>query len=233
MSVFKGFLMDLNISDISRLLLKPEKDILQFVRKKEIPFSIVHDRIVFNKHHIIEWALERNLPMNISNTGKFTEYRIKDISSLMNPDAFFYDCELEPGTHIDKMISMIQLEPDVDREIIVQLLKSREKMMSTAIGNGIALPHPRVPLMVGHDRPLINFFFLKTPIDLNSVDGKPVHTVILLISQTINQHLSLLAHISFLLSKPSFYEAIEKREPYDRIIAVVRGIENERTAGSK
>lgn len=225
--------MDLNISDISRLLLKPERDILHLVRKKEIPFNIVQDRIVFNKHHIIEWALERNLPMNISNAGKFTEYRIRDIRSLMNPGAFFYDCELEPGTHIEKMISMIQLEPDVDREIIVQLLKSRERMMSTAIGNGIALPHPRVPLMVGHDRPLINFFFLRNPIELNSVDGKPVHTVILLISQTINQHLSLLAHISFLLSKPSFYEVIEKRENYDGIIATVTKIENERATGSR
>lgn len=223
--------MDLNISDISRLLLKPEKDILQLVRKKEIPFNIVFDRIVFNKHHIIEWALERNMPMNISGTDKLTEYHIKNLGSLINLSSFFYDCEFEVETYIEKMISMIDLESHVDRDIIVQLLKSREKMMSTAIGNGIGLPHPRVPLMVGHDRPLINIFFLNTPLNLNSVDGKPVHTIILLISQTINQHLSLLAHISFLLSRQPFYNAIAERKSYDEIIGIISTIESEKQTG--
>ena len=223
--------MDLNISDISRLLLKPEKDILQLVRKKDLPFNIVFDRIVFNKQHIIEWALERNMPMNISGTDKFTEYRIKDLGSLLNKGAFFYNCEFEVETYIEKMISMIDLEKHVDRDIIVQLLKSREKMMSTAIGNGIGLPHPRVPLMVGHDRPLINIFFLDKPLNLNSVDGKPVHTIILLISQTINQHLSLLSHISFLLSRQSFYNAVTERKSYDEIISIINTIDSEKQTG--
>lgn len=223
--------MNLNIKDVSRLLLKSEKDVLSLTRKKEIPYSIVHDMIVFNKHHIIEWALERNFPMNISGEEKMTEYHIKKLSALIDSGSFFYNCEFDEDTYIEKMISMIELEPNVDREIIVQLLKSREKLMSTAIGNGISLPHPRVPLMVGKDRPLINIFFLNRSLNLNSIDGKPVHTIILLISSTINQHLSLLAHLSFLLSKQLFYDAIANRKSYSDIMEVISFIEEEKRAG--
>jgi mannitol/fructose-specific phosphotransferase system IIA component (Ntr-type) len=102
--------------------------------------------------------------------------------------------------------------------------------MSTAIGNGISIPHPRVPLMLGGNKPLVNFFFLKQGLDLKSLDSKPVHTIILLISQTIKQHLSLLAHISFLLSKKEFREALEKRAGYEKILDLIGAIESSRNA---
>jgi len=97
--------------------------------------------------------------------------------------------------------------------------------MSTAIGNGISLPHPRIPLMVGRYKPIINFFFTEKPLELKSLDGKPVHTFILLISQTIKQHLSLLAHLSFLLSKETFRFALESRLNYSEIIDIITHIE--------
>ncbi|MBK7380279.1 MAG: PTS sugar transporter subunit IIA [Ignavibacteriales bacterium] len=110
----------------------------------------------------------------------------------------------------------------------MQLLKSRESMMSTAIGNGISLPHPRVPLMVGRNKPLINFFFPNKPLDLKSIDGKPVHTLIMLISQTIKQHLSLIAHLSFLLSKETFRFALENRLECNEILDIITKIEETR-----
>lgn len=107
------------------------------------------------------------------------------------------------------MVSEINFEKNIDRKIIVQLLKSRESLMSTAIGNGISIPHPRIPLLVGKNKPLINFFFPIRLLKLDSIDGKHVHTVILIISQTIKQHLSLIAHLTFLLSNETFRFALE------------------------
>ncbi|MFA4924723.1 MAG: PTS sugar transporter subunit IIA, partial [Ignavibacteriaceae bacterium] len=62
-----------------------------------------------------------------------------------------------------------------------------------------------------------------------SLDGKPVHTIILMISQTIKQHLSLLAHLSFLLSKETFRFALENRLNYKEILDIIAHIENARS----
>jgi nitrogen PTS system EIIA component len=220
--------MDLNTKDISHLLMLPEKEVLQFVKKKEIPFQQLHDKVVFNKHQIIEWALGRNLPINVSGHDKFSEYNIETLNTLLDKDSFHYNCNLTEPLYIEQMISQINFEKNVDSEIIIQLLKSRETMMSTAIGNGISLPHPRVPLMVGRDKPLINFFFSNKPLDLKSIDGKPVHTFIMLISQTIKQHLSLIAHLSFLLSKETFRFALENRLKSSEILDIIKKIEETR-----
>jgi len=83
--------------------------------------------------------------------------------------------------------------------------------------------------MVGQNKPLINFYFLKNPMDLNSLDGKPVHTIVLLISQTIKQHLSLLAHICFLLSKEAFSSSLKNRSNYKEILDIASDIERTRS----
>lgn len=206
----------------------PDKEVQQLVKNKAIPFQIIHDKVVFNKHKIIEWALGRNLPINVSGHKKLSEYHIETVNTLLNKDSFHYECDLNESSYIEQMVSLIKFEKNVDNEIIIQLLKSREAMMSTAIGNGISLPHPRVPLMVGKNKPLINLFFPTKPLNLQSIDGKPVHTLILLISQTIKQHLSLIAHLSFLLSNETFRFALENRLECREILDIIKKIEETR-----
>src|SRR3989339_846140 len=206
----------------------PEKEVQHLIKKKEIPFQFLHDKVVFNKKQIIEWALGRNYPINVSGHQKLSEYHIETVSTLLGKESFHYKCELNESSYIEQMVTQINFEKNVDREIIIQLLKSRESMMSTAIGNGISLPHPRVPLMVGRNKPLINFFFPIKQLDLKSIDGKPVHTIILLISQTIKQHLSLIAHLSFLLSNQAFRFALENRLDSREILDIIKKIEETR-----
>lgn len=202
-----------------------EKDILNLIKKKEVPFQTINDKLLFNKQRMVEWALSRNLPINISGDKKMSEYHVDTLNTILDQNSFFYDCRLSENSYIEQMVNLIELEKNVDKGIIVQLLKNREELMSTAIGNGISLPHPRIPLMVGRYKPIINFFFTEKPLELKSLDGKPVHTFILLISQTIKQHLSLLAHLSFLLSKETFRFALESRLNYSEIIDIITHIE--------
>lgn len=206
-----------------------EKEVKGLIRKKEIPCQTINDKLLFNKQQMIEWALSKNLPLNISNHKKMSEYNVESLSTLLDQNSFFYNCEFTEKDYIEQMIYMGNFRETVDKEIIIQLLKNREELMSTAIGNGISLPHPRIPLMVGKNKPVINFFFPVTHLNLRSLDGKPVHTLILLISQTIKQHLSLLAHLSFLLSMETFRFALSNHLNHREIIDIINHIERQRS----
>jgi len=220
--------VDLKIKDVAEFLVMSEKEIQKLVKTKEIPHQIIQDRVVFNKDKVIEWALGRNIPLNISGSSHFVEYQIKSLLPLLDEQSIFYQCNFTEELYIEQMTNLALFDASVDKDVVVQLLKSREQMMSTAIGNGISLPHPRIPLVVGRDKPLIHFFFPSRPLKLNSLDGKPVHTLILLISQTIKQHLSLLAHISYLLSQKEIQQALEVRLPYRELMSLIEKIEEQR-----
>ncbi len=206
----------------------PEKEIRSLVKKNDIPFQRIDDKELFNKQQIVEWALIRSLPLNIANHKKMTEYQLWNLNSIFTNESFFYDCDFDEINYIEQMVLKIDVGNTVDKGIIVQLLKNREELMSTAIGNGISLPHPRVPLMVGKNKPIINFFFPKNPLELKSLDGKPVHTIILVISQTIKQHLSLLAQLFFLLSNESFQSALVNRKNPQEILNLIEQIDKPR-----
>jgi PTS system nitrogen regulatory IIA component len=220
--------VDLKIKDIAQLLVMSEKEVQKLAKAKEIPHQVIQDRIVFNKEKIIEWALGRSIPLNISGNAHFVEYQISSLLPLLSEDSVFYDCEFDEEHYIEQMTGLAKLDPSVDKEVVIQLLKSREQLMSTAIGNGISLPHPRIPLVIGRDKPLIHFFYPRRLLALNSLDGKAVHTLILIISQTIKQHLSLLAHVTYLLSQNKVQSALEMRLPYPGLISVIEKSEGQR-----
>jgi PTS system nitrogen regulatory IIA component len=219
--------MDFTIKDVSVLLTIHEKEIQNLIKANEIPFQKINDKFFFNKQQIVEWALIRNIPINISNHKNMSEYQVKALNTILDQNSFYYGCALTEDSYLEQMLNLIPLDANIDKGIIIQLLKNREALMSTAIGNGISLPHPRIPLMVGRN-PLINFFFPQNSLDLKSIDGKPVHTIILLISQTIKQHLSLLAHLSFLLSKETFRDALENRRSCQSLLDIINHLESTR-----
>jgi PTS system nitrogen regulatory IIA component len=163
--------------------------------------------------------------LNISGNAHFEEYQIKSLLPLLTKQSFFYDCTFTEELYIEQMTQLASFDESVDRDVVVQLLKSREQLMSTAIGHGISLPHPRIPLVIGRDKPLIHFFFPTAFLNLHALDGKPVHTLILIISQTTKQHLSLLAHLSYLLSKKDIRQALKARQPYTELLSLIKSLE--------
>jgi nitrogen PTS system EIIA component len=90
--------------------------------------------------------------------------------------------------------------------------------MTTAIGDGLAIPHLRVPVVVNVPRPALSIFCTREPIDMGALDGKPVHTLFLLLSLAPRQHLELLARLTFLFRHPEFVALLRERAKPERIL---------------
>jgi len=86
---------------------------------------------------------------------------------------------------------------------MVDVLLEREKLGSTGIGDGIAIPHGKLK---GLERLVIAFGRSRQGIDFDAIDGKPVHIFFLLMApeSSTGQHLKALAKISRMLKDPGF-----------------------------
>src|SRR5262249_42973416 len=93
--------------------------------------------------------------------------------------------------------------PEIDRRRLVQALEDRERLNSTALGDGIAIPHGKLP---GLRRVIAAFGRSPGGVDFSSLDGKPTHLFFLLVApeDSAGAHLKALARISRLLKDDAF-----------------------------
>ena len=93
--------------------------------------------------------------------------------------------------------------PELDRQRLVQALEERERLNSTALGDGVAIPHGKLP---GIKRVFAAFGRSRQGLDFQSLDGKPTHLFFLLVApeDSAGAHLKALARISRLLKDERF-----------------------------
>jgi len=82
--------------------------------------------------------------------------------------------------------------------------QAREELLSTGIGNGVAIPHPRDPVATLRAPAVVVFGRSAQGVDFGAADGKPVHLFFLMCSQNIELHLHLMGCLARLLRHPDF-----------------------------
>ena len=115
------------------------------------------------------------------------------------------------------------LLPEKDK--LLEAVLEREALMPTGIGNGIALPHPRNPLITDENRQFIAMAILAKPVNWNSLDGKPVHTLFLIVSASAKIHLKTLSEITFFSRQENFIKLLDKRAPLEEMLHSLREAE--------
>jgi PTS system nitrogen regulatory IIA component len=110
--------------------------------------------------------------------------------------------------------------PRVDDSALVRVISERERLGSTAIGDGVAIPHGKLP---GVQQVHVLFARCRSGVDFESVDGAPTHLFFLLVApeNSPGDHLKALARISRLLQNPEFrgrlLAAKDEREIFETI----------------
>lgn len=96
---------------------------------------------------------------------------------------------------------------NLDSANVVEVLQQREKLGSTGIGDGLAIPHGKISSL---DEIVVAFGRSKKGVHFDSLDGKPVHICFLLLApeNSVGQHLKALARISKMLKIASFRQKL-------------------------
>lgn len=111
-----------------------------------------------------------------------------------------------------------------NKKQLADALMDREKLGSTAIGNGVALPHAKIE---GVKQTVLAFGRSVAGVDFNSLDGEKTHFFFMLISpkEDIGSHLKILAKISHLIKDRFMLGLFKKAKSKKDILSVVTNLE--------
>jgi PTS system nitrogen regulatory IIA component len=213
--------MELKVRDAARLLGTSEKRIYRLIDEGEIPVYKINGQPRFNRAELLEWATGRRMPVSadvfhgeVENGGTGP-----GLVDALKAGGVHADV---PGTDRESVlrgvVGLLRLPAAVDREFLVEVLLAREALGSTGIGEGIAIPHVRNPVVLHGAPASVTLCYLANPIPFDAIDGKPVHTIFSIISPTIRGHLQLLARLSWALHDPAFKAAVSRRAALDEVM---------------
>ena len=119
--------------------------------------------------------------------------------------------------------SLAKVEPQIEAGRLLDVLMEREALQSTGIGEGVAIPHGKLP---GLQRLVASFARSRAGIDFESIDGQPTHHFFLLVvpEHSGGQYLKALARISRFFRDPAFRQNLAEGEALEDVI---RAIEEE------
>ena len=224
--------MQIDVREAAELFAVSEKTIYRWIKAGSLPGYRVQGQYRFNREELLEWATSRSIPID---PVLFEEAPAEGADAAPPPLALAAALEAG-GIHrnvrgtgkVEVLAAVVELVPlprSVDREFLLHVLLSRESLGSTGIGDGIAIPHVRNPIVLHATTPTVTLCFLEHPIDFASLDGKPVHTLFTIVTPSIRSHLQLLSRLAHALRTPAFHEAIGGRSDTDAILAAAADVD--------
>jgi nitrogen PTS system EIIA component len=222
--------MDLSVREVARLLGVTEKTVHRWLREKAIPAHRLHDQARFNRVEIQEWAAAQGLrlaPEMLAPAGPAPT----SLRGAVERGGIHFDVPGENPSEVLEAVTRLPGIPDgVDRALLRQLLVGREALTSTGIGDGIAIPHPRDPLVMHVQEPVVLACFLKHPVDFRAVDGVPVRVLFTILSPSVRLHLQLLSRLSYALHDRSLLKLLQKPCTPQALLDRLESIESQERA---
>jgi nitrogen PTS system EIIA component len=219
--------MDLGVRESSQLLKVSEKTIYRWIKQGTLPAYRVNEQYRFNRAELLEWATSNRINVSADifdepDTGAPTV----GLADALRSGGVHYRIEgTDKVSVLKSVVDVMPLPEEVDRPFLLQVLLARESLGSTALGDGIAVPHVRNPIVMHISRPMVTLCFLENPVEFGAIDGQPVHTLFTIVSPTIRAHLHILARLSFALRQPAFGEVIASHGSREKILAAAESVD--------
>ena len=147
------------------------------------------------------------------------------ISALLSPQRIFLDTEISSKKKLLELIANIVADQTrLAESLIYNNLLNRERLGSTGLGHGIAVPHARLENL---DKTIGCLFRLKEPVNFEAPDNQPVDLVFTIIipQEATEEHLMILSSLARIFSQTDVCEAIRGATSRDEIVQIIESAE--------
>lgn len=145
-------------------------------------------------------------------------------SDLLSPDRVLSHVRAGSKKRLLELIAkaMVRNDPSLDSREVFESLCARERLGSTGLGNGVAIPHGRISR---HATVQAVFVRLTKPLAWDSADGQPVDLLVALIvpENCTSDHLKLLSQVAELFGDPELLKALRQAEDNIAILELLAG----------
>lgn len=116
--------------------------------------------------------------------------------------------------------------PDyIEGEKLKEELLLRENVLSTAIGRGIAIPHPRRPLIKNEEEKRIFVCYLKNSLDMSAPDDRRISILFVLLSNSTSVHIKSLSELAKMFKNNEFIDFIKSRPSKHSLIEKIKNMQ--------
>lgn len=214
--------MELPIEILAQALDLPASTVVRWIRQGRIPIQKSGRNCFFRKQALAKWARAHHLPFVLpdGDAGETDEQVPETLVAAIKRGGVYKELA---GNSVESVLKaavdrMVFLEATEKKVLLTRLLE-REKLTSTGIGNGVAIPHPRTPLVDSFDNPVIAACFLEHPVDFAAVDDQAVFVMFILISPSVQSHLHLLSRLSYCLRDQGFVDYLKQAPDPDGFLS--------------
>lgn len=222
--------MNLSVKNAANILSVTEKTIYRWIKLELVPAYRVNGQYRFNQSELIEWATSRRMGVTPKafDEPDAAAIPLPTLTESLEAGGIIYRLDGDSRNSVlDNLVNNLRLSDGVDKEYLLKVLIAREDLASTGIGDGIAIPHPRNPVLLHTTQPTVTLAFLENPVNFHALDGLPVKALFCVISPTLRAHLHLLSMLSYALKNSSFRKAIEQTASREVIFNTLKKVKLE------
>jgi nitrogen PTS system EIIA component len=212
--------MQLTMRDVTKFLDASESTVTRWIKRRGLPTQYVGGQYRFNRAELLEWATTNQIKVSLQIFDQLEadSQPIPTLTEALEAGGVFYGLhDTNKDGALRALVEVLPLPEGINRELVLRLFLAREASASTAIGDGIAIPHVRNPIVLHVSRPTVTLAFLERPVDFGALDGQPVHVLFSMISPTNRSHLQLLSRLSFALHDERLRKAVTGHAPHEEI----------------
>jgi PTS system nitrogen regulatory IIA component len=225
--------MQLTVRDVSEFLDVSEATVTRWIKQRGLPAHHVGGQFRFHRAELLEWATANQIKVSAALFDQLEQEDdpVPTLAEALETGGIFDHLRAQ-GKHeaLQALVQVLPVPEHIDRADLLRLFLARESLMTTAIGNGVALPHVRNPIVVHVEQPLVTLCFLEQPVDFGALDGQPVSVLFALVCPTVRSHLQTLSRLSHALRDDGFRAAVMRRAARDEILREARRLESSATA---
>jgi nitrogen PTS system EIIA component len=227
--------MQLTLREAAGYLGVTEPVLRRWITDRDLPVHQVDERVYLNAVELWEWAVEHGIQASrrLLEHARRAPDPVPAMSQLLRVGGIFHDIDAPDKLAVlREFVARLPLPPEQNRDALLSVLEAREAMGSTGIGDGIAIPHVRNPIVLHVAEPFVTLCLLRHPVDFEAIDGKPVHALFMVVSPTVPVHLRILGQLGFLLRDETLRGMLRDRAPADAIVERIEMVEATKTTGS-
>ena len=215
----------MTLAEVAEYLQLAERTVLRMAQRGDIPAAKVASQWRFMRLLVREWLvgqMQAFPAQAITPTGDLKD-PLLPLREILHPELMTFDLEPGPKESILRQLLAPLLRTGFakDTNLLLTGLLDRERMMTTAVGHGIAIPHPRRLMSGMFPEPAVALGICPKGTDFGAIDDQLVHVFFLTCATREEIHLRLMANLSLLTRREDMIAELRNSTSPPQVVALV------------